>query len=51
MAEAGVEIVDDDVGLATLPGASGELAARVGLKEFRDRISMFGQFDCSVETR
>ena len=50
MAEAGVEVVDDDVGFAALPGTSGELAARVDLKKLGDLISKFGQLDCSVES-
>ena len=50
VAEAGVEVVDDDVAFAALPGASGELAARVDLKKLRDLISIFGQLNCSVET-
>ena len=49
VAEAGVEIVDDDVGFAALPSAGGELAARVDLKKLRDLVSMFGQLNCSVE--
>ena len=50
MAEAGVEIVDDDVGFAALPGTSGELTARVDLKKLGDLISKFGQRNCSVES-
>ena len=42
MAEAGVQIVEDDVGFAALTGASGELAAREDLKKIRDLISMVG---------
>ena len=49
MTEAGVEVVDDDVGFAALPGASGEFAASVDLKKLRDLISKFGQLKCSAE--
>lgn len=39
MAEARVEVVDNDVGLAAFSGASGEFAAREDLEKFRDLIS------------
>ena len=46
VAEAGVQIVDDDVGFAALPGASGELAAREDLKNLRDLIYILGKINC-----
>ena len=39
MAEAWVEVVDDDVCLAALFGASGEFPGRVYLEKFGDLVS------------
>ena len=39
MAEARIEIVDDDVWFAALVGASGELAGRVYLEKFGYLVS------------
>lgn len=48
MAEAGVEVIDDDVRLAVLFGADGKLAGRVNLEEFGDLVSENHQLDSSV---
>ena len=50
MAEARVKVVDDNVGLAALFGASGEFAAREDLEKFRDLVPTSNQLHCSVET-
>lgn len=39
MAEAGIDIVDDDFRLAALSGACGEFAAREDLEKFRYLVS------------
>lgn len=39
MAESGIDVVDDDVGLAALFGAGGEFAAGEHLEKFRDLVS------------
>ena len=42
MAKSRIEVVDDDVWLAALLGASGELAGRVYLEELGDLVSATG---------
>lgn len=39
MAEARVEIIDNDIALAALFDATGEFAAREDLEKFRDLVS------------
>lgn len=48
MAEARVEVVDNDVGLAAFSGAGGEFAAREDLKKLRDLVSASHQLQNSV---
>lgn len=39
LAEAGIEVVDDDVWLAALLGEGGEFAGGIDLEEFGDLVS------------